>query len=369
MLLPPRARVSQDGYTVQLLPGGSPEHLEAERDLLAREVPLPLPHRAVWSRFRPAAGFWFVLVQNPVGHCVGGFMLEVARSRALPGHLTLLSERFGDSLPLGVAPLALRALSTLARQDRRVLRVDIEVFSPDAGRRQALGVALTGAGFESAPLQRSYTETLTEELRLSDDEHLAALSANTRRHIRAIHKRPVALRLVEDDAFASRLDSLLAETLERTGGAHESDDWRWRIALSQAAPLQSRLIGLFRTEAEGPESLLAFAWGCCHGEYAHYDAAGSTRRSDIKMSFSYALMWDLICWARHNGARWWDFGGITEGHLGSDDPVGGISDFKRHFSSTVQRVGDRWVLEPAPLRASLARGATTLANVIRRVTS
>lgn len=365
MVEPRQRRIDQEGYQVQLLAGGSPQHEEAERELLAHGVPLPLPHRAAWARFRPAAGFWFLLVRDSRGECAGGFMVEVSRSRALPGHLLLMSERFGDSLPSPAAAPALGALADLARRDRRILRLDVEIFSPDADRRHALAEALEGAGFSPAPLSRSYPETLTADLALSDEEHLAALSANTRRHVRAINKRPVALRLIEDAALAPRMDALIAETLQRTGGAYEPEDWRWKIELSRSAPEQSRLIGLFHTEIQGPESLLAFAWGCCHGEYAHYDAAGSTRRTDLKMSFAYALMWDLMCWARHNGARWFDFGGITEGHRDSDDPVGGISDFKRHFGSTVQQVGERWTLEPSPIRSGLVRTVLTIAHAIR----
>jgi hypothetical protein len=80
-------------------------------------------------------------------------------------------------------------------------------------------------------------------------------------------------------------------------------------------------------------------------------------------------MWDLMCWARRNGASWWDFGGITEGQQGSDDPVGGISDFKRHFSTTVRLVGERWVLEPSFLRSGIAQGVGALARVIRQLRS
>jgi hypothetical protein len=367
MVQPRQTRVSQDGFEVHLLAGGSQQHEDAERELLGRGVLLPLPHRAVWARFCPAEAFWFVLVRDPQGRAAGGFTLEVSRNRALPGHLTLCGERFGDALPASTGAPALRALADLIRRDRRILRLDLEVFSPDGERRRALGEALAAAGLRPAPLVRSYPETLTSDLLLSDEEHLAALSVNTRRHIRAVHKRPVAIRLIEDGAFAPRVDDLLRETLQRTGGAHRPVDWRWPIALSQAAPRESRLVGLFRTDAEGPESLLAFAWGCCHGEYGHYDAAGSTRLSDLKMSFAYSLMWDLMCWARHSGARWWDFGGITEGHRGSDDPVGGISDFKRHFSTTVQQVGERWVLEPNPVRSGLARGVSAVATAIRQL--
>jgi hypothetical protein len=359
------ARAGEGTIQIHLLTGGGPEHEAAERELQARGLEVPLPHRAVWARFHPAAGFWFVVARNERGEAVGGFMLQVSWSRALPGHLLLLSERFGESLPAEHASPALRALASVIRRDRRVLRLDIEVFSPDATHRAALGEALAGAGFSGAPLTRSYAETLTTSLALSEADHFAALSVNTRRHIRAVQKRPVELRLVTDPASGPRLDALLGETLERTGGAYRKEDWGWRIALSQAVPAQSRLIGLFATEVRGPESLLAFAWGCCHGRYAHYDAAGSTRRSDIKMSFSYAIMWDLLCWARSQRANWFDFGGITEGSRDSDDPVGGISDFKRHFGQEVVRVGDRWVLEPSPLRSGLARGVMTLANALR----
>ena len=206
MVEPHGARVGSDGHEVQLIPGGSPEHEQAERDLLARGVPLPLPHRAIWARYKPAAGFWFVLARDPAGAPSGGFMLEVRRSRALPGHLLLLSERFGDSLPLEVAVPTLQGFASLMGRDSRILRVDIEVFSPDAGRRSALGKALAGAGFGPAQLTRSYVETLTGELLLPTEEHLATLSVNTRRHVRAIHKRPVALRLIEDDVRASVIE-------------------------------------------------------------------------------------------------------------------------------------------------------------------
>jgi lipid II:glycine glycyltransferase (peptidoglycan interpeptide bridge formation enzyme) len=157
--------------------------------------------------------------------------------------------------------------------------------------------------------------------------------------------------------------------MQRTGGSFETEDWRWRIALSQAAPELSRLIGLFRAETTGPESLLAFAWGCCHGDHAHYEASGSTRPPDLRVSLSYALMWDLMSWARHNGANWFDLGGVPEESVESGDSVGGITDFKRHFSDNIVRVGERWVLEPSALRSSVARGVGVLVKAARLLRS
>jgi hypothetical protein len=214
-------------------------------------------------------------------------------------------------------------------------------------------------------MSRSYAATLLVELPAADEEHLAALSSNTRRHVRAISGHPVTLLPIEDEHLAPRMDALVAATKARTAGVHQTEDWRWRIALSTAAPHLSRLVGLFQTGVPGPESLVAFAWGCCHGEHAHYDAAASTRQTSVRMSLAYAPMWDLMCWARHQGARWWDLGGITAGHRGGDDPLGGISDFKRHFGDTVRSVGEAWAVEVKPLRSGLARAAQAVGNVLR----
>ncbi len=123
-------------------------------------------------------------------------------------------------------------------------------------------------------------------------------------------------------------------------------EWGSIIELGRVAPRLSRLVGLFRDGRSDPKSLLAFAWGCAHGEYAHYDAAGSTRPDDLRVPLAYALLWDLICWAKRGGAKWFDLGGITFGHRDSSDPLGGISDFKRYFSKQVVVVGQEWMLEP-----------------------
>jgi lipid II:glycine glycyltransferase (peptidoglycan interpeptide bridge formation enzyme) len=79
---------------------------------------------------------------------------------------------------------------------------------------------------------------------------------------------------------------------------------------------------------------------------------------------AYPLAWDLIRWARGQGAVIFDFGGISAGTAESDDPLGGISDFKRRFTDRVERVGEEWVYEPHPARAQLARW-TSRAGALR----
>ena len=70
-------------------------------------------------------------------------------------------------------------------------------------------------------------------------------------------------------------------------------------------------------------------------------------------------------WAKSQGVTWFDFGGITVGTQGDpDDPLGGISDFKRYFSRDVVEVGEERVFEPRRLRAGLARGIGTGAALL-----
>jgi lipid II:glycine glycyltransferase (peptidoglycan interpeptide bridge formation enzyme) len=114
------------------------------------------------------------------------------------------------------------------------------------------------------------------------------------------------------------------------------------------------VVGLFRTDREGPEALLAFAWGCAHGDQVEYNAAASTRNPEVRLPMAYALAWDLMRWGKSTGAEQFDFGGITAGTHGEEDRLGGISDFKRYFTTMEREVGAEWVLEPRPLRAAVA---------------
>ncbi len=122
-------------------------------------------------------------------------------------------------------------------------------------------------------------------------------------------------------------------------------------------PDLARLVGLFQSGVSGPNALLAFALCFFHGDHAQYVTAASTRESSLKIPLAYGVAWDLLCWAKSEGATWFDFGGITDGTQGdSADLLGGISDFKRYFSKNVVEVGEEWVLEPRRVRAGLARG-------------
>ncbi|HET7614053.1 MAG TPA: GNAT family N-acetyltransferase [Gemmatimonadaceae bacterium] len=354
---------------VELIENPGTEWENAERELDARGTPLSLYHRAAWARAIAAeSSSFFVAVRDDHDRCRAGFAVESSRSRALPGHRLLSILRLGIGIG-GLDDEALRmAIDTLRStisRDRLALRVSVDVYGLDAGARSRTGRTLRDAGFARVPTTRNYERTLLLDLSPSEDALFAALHKNARQGVRNIGKFPVRLSTAGSVAIADRLQELSDETRERTGGEHRPIDWRSFIEMSNAVPDRSRIAVLERTDIIGPSSIIAFAWGCAHGDVAEYSESGSVRVSDMKISTSYALLWDLITWARRGGARTFDLGGVTVGNTASDDPLGGISDFKRRFSQHEAEVGEQWELVSAPFRAAVAAAVSRSATFVR----
>ena len=357
-----------DGFEISLLRGLSPERGRWEQLLLSAGSPLPLPHRTSWAMLQPRTHeSWLLCVRDTVGQPCGAVAVDVAPSRALPGHRLLRIERFGPGLPAAAHGAALRVLVALAQRERRVLRLYVESFAVDATERASLEAAIVGMGFARMTPPRCYEHTLL--LGLDDDEEsiFASFHRSGRQNIRTANKHPVRLAPVADPTHFARLDEIAAETFARTGGRYDRMDWTRIAAFSEREPAASRLIGLYRTDVAGPSGLLAFGWACGHGDHAHYSAAGSTRQVDRRIPLLYPVIWDLIRWAKRSGARYFDFGGVTPGTQDSGDPLGGISDFKRCFSDRLVQVGGEWSYEPRPIQAQAARMVKSASSLLSRV--
>lgn len=356
------------GYDVALVEGGSEEHLDWERALLETRGTLPLTHRHAWAEGQAAGGRSMFLGIADAGRAVGGAAVQVARSRALPGHRVLRCERFGPGVAPEARAAALDALAAAAREHRRVLRLTVETYGLTDAERLPLENAVRARGFRAVEPPRCYDTTLVLDLARDEQAIFADLHKTARQNIRAAAKFPIEVRPIDDPIFFRRLDAIATETYARTGGSYSAADWGRIARLGRASPAVSRLLGVFRTDLAGPESLLAFAWGCNHGDHAEYSRAGSTRPTDLRrLPLAYPLMWELIRWARENGARVFDFGGVTAGSQQTDDPLGGISDFKRYFSQTLVRAGAEWALEPRVVQARAARVMSSASGLLSRV--
>ena len=164
----------------------------------------------------------------------------------------------------------------------------------------------------------------------------------------------MTVRVVDEIAYAARMNDLLRESMTRTGGAFEPQDWPKTIRFANDNPHLARIVGLYHNDVASPDNLLAYAVCFHHGDHGEYSIAASTRGIDLKIPLGFAPAWELMRWARGNGASWFDFGGVTDGSRHGDDPRGGISDFKRRFSKEVEDVGEEWVFTPRRGRAIAA---------------
>jgi hypothetical protein len=252
----------------------------------------------------------------------------------------------------------------------RILRLLIGLHANQHAHLVESVEVLTVLGFQPDPLPRSYRETLLLDLTRPESVIFSGLHPTARRHIRAVDKRPVSMGSIGDTFFAPRMEELLCESFARTGGIAPVVDWPRLIKFSTENPGLSKMVGLYQDGVQGPDGLLAFAWGCFHGDHVHYAAAGSTRKTDLRMPLGYGLMWELIRWGKATGAMYFDLGGITVGEKDSGDPRAGISRFKRFFASEMAEVGAEFMLEPRPRVASTARmvssGGRWLKDRLRR---
>lgn len=356
------------GFEISLLRGFSPERDDWEGRLLAAGVALPLPHRASWAALQPTAReSWLLCVRDASHRACGAVAIQLSPSRALPGSQLLRVERFGHGLPSAAHEAVLRVLTLLARRNRRVLRLYIESFAVDPVERLALEQQLATLGFARIRSPRCYEHTLIMPLDRDEDSLLASLHRTARANIRTANKHGVRIEPITDPSWFPRLDAIATETFSRTGGRYAPHDWPRIVEMSEREPTSSRLIGLYREGFEGAERLVAFAWGCGHGDHAHYSSAGSTRVVDRRIPMMYPLLWDLIRWAKRNGSRFFDLGGVTAGGLESEDRLGGISDFKRFFSEQVVQVGAEWSYEPRPMQAQAARMMKSASSILSRV--
>lgn len=342
-------------WQIEVVEAGSPWHRIREEELLSSGMPVPFGSRCDVAASSEFSRSVFLSVLDGQGRCVGGFVIRSRPAPLVIGHSLLWVEQLGSSVVMDAAEAAIRGMRDWIRGDRRVLRLSVDAFSFDAERRHAIGRILASCGFRRTAQSGNYAETLVIDLSPSEEDIFSSLHHSARRKVRQVAKHALEVRLVDDPAFSDRMNVLLQETFRRTGGRIPQRDWAGRIALSRDNPELSRIAGLFRTDMTGPESLLAFAWGCHGVDHVFYSEAASTRDTgESRVAVAYGVMWDLIVWAKRTGARVFDMGGVTRGTHTDEDPLGGISDFKRYFSDNIVEVRDEWLIDDHSWRASVA---------------
>jgi hypothetical protein len=356
-----------EAFQKTVIRGFGPDRVAAEQRLQAAGILIPVTERAEFLRELGHSDAALLILTRPDGAEVLASNISSISSRALPWHRRLRVSRLGGSTNPRADAAMLSWIADHAREDFRCLTLTVELFDRDAIRRGRLATTLHKLGFIRATRHRSYRATLALELDPSADELFAALGRDTRYCVRAPLKHGMVLRTIEDPAYTGRVAAMIRQTFARTGGTAPNLPWRRIIEFSAREPLLSRISAVVDPRLSGPDSLVSFAWGVARGLYVSYEAGATVRRDDLgNMSLSYAAVWDLVSWAKRNSASWFDFGGVTAGLRPTrDDPVGGISAFKRSFCQNVVEVGEEWVLQAHPWRASIADLIGSAARIAR----
>lgn len=345
---------------VETVDGTSATHGSDVNELRARGLHLPHQYSS-WPTHDSHHNWRWCRVLDRSARLVTGFMIELSRSRAIPGTSIGRIERLGRGLHEEVIAELPRLLQAAAKAERRMQRLDIRVFDEQPQRRRQFEQAILDAGGTPATSLVGYASTTILPLFGSDEELLQSLNARVRRRMLSFSRGlDCWTSRITDTAYMRRLAELHKESFLRTGTRAPELDFRDMFNDAIQGD-ESILVGAFVADRKSPENLVAFGWGRFHGDHVVYEVGGSERSDMLKqLTPGYAVMWHLAQWARSRSAAFLDLGGVA----GSDEPeferLQGISRFKRHIAGPDVRVASEFQLIARPnlnLAARIARGS------------
>ena len=240
-------------------------------------------------------------------------------------------------------------LRALLRERTTLMSVRAHAYVPGEPALDAAQALLEEAGF--APCAAEFpSRTRLLYLRPPLEEVLAALPSKIRTKLRL--KKPDEARA---EALARRaeipaLKAALNDAFRRSTESRGDFDFEGLFAVLEKHPEAAAAFGFYLSDDWSAPK--AFVSGTASPPVFEYSTAGSLSDPRLRrFPFNYVLLWKLVEAAKARGARTFDMGGITDG--GPDDPLAGISEFKRRFPGADVAVGRelRLVLRPARLRA------------------
>ncbi|KRE32488.1 hypothetical protein ASG82_23645 [Mycobacterium sp. Soil538] len=276
----------------------------AEWDELVRNVPgSDVTQLSAWADVRRAAGFEPLYVfAGRGGELVGGALVLWRRLPLLGdvGYVPYGPAISGDADRDPVIEVLAAALRRLARQKIRMLFVQPPLGGEDISHE------LRRHGFRVSHANIAPEASFRLDLARDEDELWAALPTETRRRARKWPELGVRVRRgTEDDvAVLARLHAASAQ--------HHGFE---PIPLEYMAILFRRLAPaghaeLFVGEIDGRPVFADLLTGC--GGVLKGRLTGMDRDSAAgRLRVSAAVRWEAIRWAKANGYRWFDFGGVS----------------------------------------------------------
>jgi lipid II:glycine glycyltransferase (peptidoglycan interpeptide bridge formation enzyme) len=273
-------------------------------DDLVRHEPLSdCAQLTAWSRTRAAVGYNAVYVYvHDDGTLVGGAQILVRRIRGLGalgyvpyGPVVAREAGNRDRISDTIADV----LADLGRRRFRMLFVQ----PPDAGERASQ--ALLERGFRDSDAEVAPAATLRVDVHLDEVELRRRMSRRLRGSMNTWAKHGVTVRQAGADDLPL-IAGLLAKTAEHQGFAPLGLDYLSTM-YRELAPAGHVVV--FIGEVDGAPGTMQLYTGC--GTVLKCRLAGLDRSvATGRLELAAAVDWTAIRWARENGYRWFDLGGV-----------------------------------------------------------
>jgi len=306
------------------------------------------------------------------------FVLQMGRRDSARAYQIAVIER-ASRLPLfrtGIIPYWIPALEPEALRDQAellktmgelclrhtsLMSLRMHCYLPGDNALGAAEKLLRDRGFEACDRQAP-AKTRIIDLRPSMAEVLAELPTQVRTKVKIKKPEEMSLGLLSSREQIPALQSALKDSFQRSTAEAYNFEFETLFKTLEDSPESAAAFGFFLSDE--PASPKAFISGVASPPLFEYTTAGS--RSDArlrKFPFNYILLWRLVEAAKAGGALLFDMGGITDGT--PDDPLAGISDFKRRFPGFELSIGREGVLELSPLKCRLFSFLQTLKKCFR----
>ena len=237
----------------------------------------------------------------------------------------------------------------LCLEHTSIMSLRIHAYIPGDPALEIAELLLRESGYGECE-QQAPTKTRIIDLRPPINEILAQFPAKVRTKLKL--KKPEEIRVSELNVreHLAELQSALNDSFSRSSAQQGNYDFESLSKTLENSPGEAAALGLFLSDNFGIAK--AFITGVASFPLFEYTAAGSRSEARLRQfPFNYILLWRLVEIAKVRGSLLFDMGGITDG--GPDDPLAGISDFKRRFPGFEMSIGRERLLIINTLRWNL----------------
>ena len=261
--------------------------------------------------------------QKPLFHaCV-----YVARPKLLRFFGMATAPGLGRGATLNEESLGLEILAKLMNNIPGImtLRIQPRRFSEE-GLRNFTQVAKLKNYSITSPLGATHTRFV--HLAEPEETFIKSVPQKTRAKLRHPSKKDIRIFDIRDQNCLMACERAMAASRMRSGGGKTDYAFQTAFEIAKSLPEHAKFLGL--SLADSPDRLLAYGIAFRTGERCEFSSAGGLGDPILRsIPYNYFIFWELLSWARKMGAKIVDMGGITDG--GPDDPLQGISRFKRSF--------------------------------------